>query len=436
MDYLDGASSTTTPATSSGADGAGMGGHDAPRPRQLRRLRTAAVHAGERAPRPDFQPLATPIYHTATFLYDTAAELDGAFDADPGYVYARHGNPTVRALETALATLEGGPDGTVALACASGMAALHAALLATEVGPGERIVASRDLYGATTGLLKGLFLPRGIDVTFVDAGDLAATERALAGGGGPARVLLIETLSNPLLHVGDLPGLADLAHAHGARLVVDATFTPPVLLRPLEWGADLVIHSTTKYLSGHGDVLGGAAIARPEFAPALRLVSRLAGGVPGPTEAWLTLRGLKTLPLRYERQCENAAAVARWLTAHPAVETVHYPGLPGDPHHDRAARLFSADAATEPFGAMVAFALRDGDRARVFRFLDRLELCLPATSLGDVYTLVSYPAMASHRELTPRERARLGIGDGLVRLSAGIEHIDDILTDLAQALDG
>lgn len=396
------------------------------------RRATAAVHAGERAHRGGFTPVSTPIYHAATFLYDTAEELDAAFESSPGPVYARHGNPTVHALESALATLEGG---AVALACASGMAALHAALLACEIGPGDRIVAGRDLYGATANLLHTIFAPLGIEVTFTDTGDLAATERALAAR--RTRVLLVETLSNPLLRVADLPALADLAHRHGARLVVDATFTPPVLLRPLEYGADLVAHSTTKYLSGHGDVLGGAVIGGADFATALQAVGRLVGGILGPNEAWLTLRGIKTLPLRFERQCENAAAVARWLADQPAVEAVHYPGLPSHPQHDLTARLCepaSRDGSPQ-FGAMVAFAIRDADRARVFRFLDRLELCLHATSLGDVYTLISYPAMASHRDLTARQRQRIGIGDGLLRLSVGIEQVEDIIADLGQALE-
>ena len=402
---------------------------------RTRHRATEAVHAGERAARGHFTPVSTPIYHAATFLYDTAAELDGAFDADPSFVYARHGNPTVAALETALARLEGG---ATALACASGMAALHAALLACEVGPGDRVVASQDLYGATAGLLNTIFAPLGIEAAYTDAGDLAATERALAQG--RTRVLLVETLSNPLLRVADLPALAELAHRHGARLVVDATFTPPVLLRPLEHGADLVTHSTTKYLGGHGDVLGGAVIAGltgcPDFAAPLRTVGRLTGGVPGPTEAWLTLRGLKTLPLRLELQCRNAARIARWLAEHPRVEAVHYPGLSGHPQHDLAVRLFDPGEDGPQFGAMVAFTIREADRPCVYRFLDRLELCLRATSLGDVYTLVAYPAMASHREVPPAQRRRLGIGDDLVRLSAGIEQVDDIIADLAQALEG
>jgi cystathionine beta-lyase/cystathionine gamma-synthase len=391
---------------------------------------TAVVHAGERARQRGFTPISTPIYNSSTFLYETTAELDAAFEADPSFVYARHGNPTIHALETALATLEGGPAGAVAYACASGMAALHTALLATGVEPDERIVASRNIYGASASLLKNLFMPQGIDVRFVDTTDLAATEAALSEGN--ARVLLVETLSNPLLRVADLPALADLAHARGAQLVVDATFTPPILLRALEHGADLVVHSTTKYLSGHGDVLGGAVIAGPDYDGTLRSVSRLTGGVPGPTEAWLTLRGLKTLALRYERQCQNAAAIADFLAGHPAVARVYYPRLLDHPDHLLAARLFSGGS----WGAMLAFDLRDANREHVAQVLDRLELCVPATSLGDVYTLVAYPALASHRDLTPKERARVGIGDGLLRLSAGIEHVDDLIADLAQALAG
>ncbi len=401
-----------------------------------RHVRTLAVHAGERSGRQGFKTTSTPIYNTATFLYDTAVELDRAFEADPSFVYARHGNPTIAALETALATLEGGLAGTVAFACASGMAALHAALLATGITPGEGIVASRDLYGTTAALLKNLFMGQGYDVRFVDLADHAAVERALSKDEGEARVLLAETVSNPLLRVADLPALADLAHARGAHLVVDSTFTPPVLLHPLDLGADLVIHSTTKYLNGHGDVLGGVVLGGPDYVATLRAITRLVGGAAGPQEAWLTLRGLKTLPLRYERQCANAARIATWLVGHPAVETVHFPGLPSHPDHALAARLFAGSAVGEAFGAMLAFSIRDADRERVFRFLDRLELCLPATSLGDVYTLVAYPAMASHRELTPRERARVGIGDGLLRVSVGIEDVDDLIADLTQALEG
>lgn len=392
---------------------------------------TTAVHAGEQAEPGVYRPVSTPIHHAATYLYDTTDQLDAAFENRSGFVYTRQGNPTVQALETALAALEGAG---IALATASGMAALHAALLACELAPGDRLVASQDLYGTSASLLNTIFAAQGVEVRYVDVNDRAATERALAGG--QARVLLIEILSNPLLRVADLPALSHLAHQHDARLVVDATFTPPVLLRTLEHGADLAVHSTTKYLGGHGDVLGGVVVAGADFATSLRTIGRLVGGVPGPTEAWLTLRGLKTLPLRYERQSENAAAIAAWLAARPEVSAVHYPGLPSHPGHDLAARLFAGSGrrGQPSFGAMVAFELRAGDRAAAGRFLDRLELCLPATSLGDVYTLIAYPAIASHRDVPAPRRARLGIGDGLLRLSAGIEALDDILADLDQAL--
>ena len=403
--------------------------------RTQRHIETAAVHAGERAVRGGFRTTSTPIYQTTTFLYDSAAALDAAFEEDPSFVYTRHGNPTIVALETALATLEGGA-GTVAYACASGMAAIHTALLATGVVPGERIVASRDLYGTTAALLKNLFMGQGYDIRFVDFGDHAAVDKALSEG--EARVLLGETLSNPLLRLADVPALADLAHAHGAQFVLDSTFTPPLLLRPLDHGADLVTHSTTKYLSGHGDVLGGVVLGGPDHDATLRAVTRLVGGAAGPQEAWLTLRGLKTLPLRFARQCANARTIASWLAAHPAIERVEFPGLAEHPDHALAERLFGATVApgeTTEYGAMLSFTVRDADRARIFAILDRLELCLPATSLGDIYTLVAYPAIASHRELTARERARVGIGDNLLRLSVGLEHVDDIIADLAGALE-
>lgn len=433
--------STTIEPTTGTATPASSGSTNAPPASpagaRWRKPQTAAVHAGERATQPRFRPTSTPIYNTATYLYDTAAELDEAFEADPSFVYARHGNPTIHALETALATLEGGAEGAVTYACASGMAALHAAVLVSGISAGERIVVSRDLYGATGGLLKNVFMPLGIDVRFVETTDLDATTRAVQGG--DTRVLLVETLSNPLLRVADIPALAEVAHANGAQLIVDGTFTPPLLLRPLELGADLVTHSTTKYISGHGDVLGGAVSGGPGHDATLRAVTRLIGGAIGPNEAWLTLRGLKTLALRYERQCANAWKIARWLFDHPAIETVHFPGLPGHPDHAVATRLFGqgSQIAVEPlpYGAMIAFVIRDADRARAHRFLDRLELCLRATSLGDVYTIVAYPPMASHRDLTAKERARIGITDGLIRLSVGIEHADDIIADLARALD-
>jgi cystathionine gamma-synthase/methionine-gamma-lyase len=258
--------------------------------------------------------------------------------------------------------------------------------------------------------------------------DLDALEQALAEE-RPAAVIL-ETISNPLLKVADLPAVIERAHAAGAEVIVDATFSTPWLCRPLEYSADYVVHSATKYLGGHGDVLGGViATSRPR-RQSLNELLKLVGSILGPHEAWLILRGLKTLPLRVQRQCENALRVAQWLEAHPAVARVNYPGLPSHPHHELATRLFGGRG----YGGVVSFELAGGGAPAAFRFLEALRLVLPATSLGDIYSLVLYPAMSSHRSLTPEERARLGISDNLLRLSVGIEDVADIQADLDQAL--
>ena len=389
-------------------------------------LATLAVHAG-RPPRVGGQPLSVPIYHAASFVFESAETLDAVLGGErPDFVYSRYANPTVVALEEAVATLEGA-DGAVAFA--SGMAAIHAALLATGLRSGDALLASQDCYGMTRTLLEALFASLGVRVRFVDACDHAAVEAALAAE--RPRALLVETVSNPLLRIADLPALAALAHAVGAALVVDATFTPPPLLQPLRFGADLVVHSATKYLGGHDDVTGGLVAGSADRVAELRNLVKLVGGVLSPAEAYLTLRGIKTLALRIERQCRNALAVAEWLAAHPRIERVSYPGLPSHPQHALARRLFAPGL----FGGMVAFDLRGGDRAAVFAFMDRLRLVRPAPTLGDVYSLLLYPAIASHRALTPELRRRLGIGDGLVRLSVGIEDSQDIIADLASALE-
>jgi cystathionine gamma-synthase/methionine-gamma-lyase len=386
---------------------------------------TQAVHAGERAPKPDFTPVATPIYQSASFVYDDLETMDAIFGgARPGYVYTRYGNPTVAALERAVATLEGGET---AVAYASGMAAIHAALLALEVVAGAAVVAAQDLYGATSTLLTTIFARQDVRVHLVDMRDLDQVERAIQRA--RPTVVLAEMLSNPLLKVVDLEEVARLAHAHGATLVVDSTFTSPYLLQPLRYGADVVIHSATKFLGGHGDVTGGIVVAPAAYRPKLELVGRLVGGILSPHEAYLTLRGLKTLPLRLRQQCQNAMAIARWLAEQPRVRAVHYPGLERHPDHGLARRLLRPGC----FGAVLSFELVDGDRQRVFAFLNRLRLCLLATTLGDIYTELLYPAMSSHRMLSPEQRAALGIGEGLVRLSAGIEAVEDVIADLEQA---
>jgi len=396
-------------------------------PRSTWRLDTRAVHSGERVRPGAAVPTATPIYHSATFVYDTAEELDAVFGGEAhGYTYTRLGNPTVQALETAVAALEGAQH---CVAFASGMAALHAALLSSGIASGDRIIAGRDLYAATYTLLNSVLAPLGVTTVFVDLHEPGALEAALAAG--ETRAVLVETVSNPLLRVADLPALARVAHAHGALLIADAPSTPPPLGRPLAHGADLVVHSATKYLGGHADVTAGIVYGNGMAAATLAPLARTLGALLAPNEAWLLLRGLKTLPLRLRRQCASARLLARLLADHPRVACVHYPGLRSHPQHALARRLLHPGW----YGGMISFELRDAGQAEVFRFLNSLCLCLPTTSLGDIYTLVSCPAMASHRELSPRQCQAMGIGPALLRLSVGIEHPADLAADLLGALD-
>ncbi|HEV2106691.1 MAG TPA: aminotransferase class I/II-fold pyridoxal phosphate-dependent enzyme, partial [Thermomicrobiales bacterium] len=348
--------------------------------------------------------------------------LDAVFGNErPGYVYTRYGNPTIRALETSIAALEGTED---AVAYASGMAAIHAAIL-VEVQAGDHVVAARDVYGATYAILTKLFANLGVKTTLVDITDLDAVRRVVED----VRPTLIacETISNPLLRVPDLKGLSRIAHEAGARLMVDNTFASPYLVRPARHGADTVVHSGTKYLGGHGDVTAGIVATTAERAHELREQAKLVGPTLGPFEAWLTLRGIKTLPLRVQRQSDSALAIARWLGEHPLVSTVNYPGL---------AELGAAGDIFErgTHGGMISFEVKDAGREEIFSFMAALKLCIPATTLGDVYSLVLYPAMSSHRALTTEQRAEVGISDGLVRLSVGIEDIEDITRDLDHAL--
>lgn len=396
------------------------------------RLPTRLVHAGERAPAPAATPTATPIYTSATYLHPDFAALDEALESDSGYVYTRHGNPTVAALEEAMTIAERGAGAAV---FASGMAALYAALLAAgtprgATAPAPRaILAARDMYGATTLLLQEFFAARGTRIATCDMCDLNAVDAALEET--QPDVVLVEQLSNPLLRVVDIRALAQRARSVGARLVVDSTIATPILQQPLTLGADLVVHSATKYLGGHGDVAGGVVVARAGLVrDTLRRQARLIGATLGPFEAYQILRGLKTLALRVQQQCRSAAEIAAWLTTHPAVASVYYPGLDTHPQHALAAEAFGG-----LFGALVTFDLRGANRATLPRFFDALRLVLPATTLGDVYTLASAPAVASHRELTPEQRAERGISDAMVRLSVGIEDVADIIADLRQALD-
>ena len=389
---------------------------------------TKAVHAGERGPRPDFTPVSTPVHYSVGYLYDDMEDLDGVFGGErSGFVYLRYGSPTVGAFEEAVAELEGGDD---AVAFASGMGAIHAALMGAGVQAGRSVVAAADLYGATYALLERTFASLGVRVRFVDIADLDLVGRAIADE-RPAAVLC-EIISNPLMKVADVPALAGMAHSAGATLIVDSTFASPYLFRALEQGADYAVHSASKYLAGHGDVLAGVVACSAARGHDLRERQKLLGANLGPQQAWLAMRGLKTLPLRMRQHCANAQVVAEWLAGHPAVARVHYPGLPEHPQHAVADSLFGGRG----FGGMMSFDLRDAGQAEVFSFMEALELVLPATTLGDVYSLTLYPAHSSHRQVAPEVRQAIGIGDGLVRLSVGIEDAEDVIADLRQAMEG
>ncbi|HEY8188661.1 MAG TPA: PLP-dependent aspartate aminotransferase family protein [Pyrinomonadaceae bacterium] len=392
-----------------------------------RGINTQMVHAGERGATPHGKPVATPIYATATFTYDSMAETDQVFAGErPGYVYTRYGNPTTAALEEAMRVLE---EGAAACAYATGMAALHAAIFACELTPGATILASQDLYGATTDLLFKVIGSYDIRTITADFSDLE-TVRAKALEVKP-RLLIAETISNPLLKVCDLITCAEIAREVGARFIVDNTFTSPYLCQPLKHGADFSVHSATKYLGGHADVMGGVVVARDEVdLPTLIGVMKLVGGVLGVWEAHEIHRGLKTLSLRMGRQCDNALHLAKHLENHESLSRVYYPGL-ADPEKQQITRRI----VRPPYsGALVSIELRNNTREAAFRFMDALSLCVRSTSLGDVFTGVLHPATASHREVAPKRRQELGITEGLVRISVGIEDIEDIIADIEQAL--
>ena len=395
--------------------------------RDERRLATLAVHAGERGPRPDFTPVTTPIYHSVGYLYESMDDMDAVFGGErEGFVYPRYGSPTVSAFERAFAALEGAPE---AVAFASGMAAVHAALLGAGVRAGATVVAAADVYGATYALLDGTLHAMDVETRFVDITQLAAVRDAVTEMRPVA--VVCEAISNPLLKVADVAQLAAIAHDAGAALIVDSTFATPYLLRPLAHGVDYVVHSATKYIGGHGDVMAGIVACDADRAKDLRDRQKLLGANLGPQEAWMALRGIKTLVLRVREQFSSAQVVAHWLAAHPRVERVYYPGLPTHPQYPLATDLYGGRG----YGGMVTMVLRDAGRDDVLRFMERLRLVLPATTLGDVQSLCLYPAMSSHRAVAPEVRAALGITDGLVRLSIGIEDVQDIIADLEQALE-
>ena len=392
------------------------------------RFDTLAVHAGEFPFTIDgAHPTAPPLVPASSYWYESVDDLDRVLgDAQPGYSYARYASPTVVGFEAAVAALEGAP---AAVAFASGMAAIHAAVRACAPSPGAVLFASQDCYGGTFTLLNNTLTQEGLTVRFVDVFDLPALARRLADERPAA--LLLEVVSNPLERVADLEAVLALGKTTGTPILVDSTFTTPYLIRPLSQGATAVIHSATKYLGGHGDVTGGVvACSSEEQAAGLRNWRKYTGAVLGVMEAYLSLRGVRTLSLRMTRQCANAAAVAHTLAGDRRIERVYYPGLAESPDYAVASRLFPEGL----FGAMLAFAIRDADKPAVMGFLERLELIRAAPTMGDCFSLVLYPVIASHRGLTPAERRERGIHDNIVRFSAGIEDPADLLADLDQAL--
>ena len=373
---------------------------------------TLAIHAGQ-DPDPLTGAVVPPIYQVSTFKQDGVGGLRG------GYEYARSANPTRTALEQCLAALEAAPS---ALAFASGLAA-EDALLRTVCSPGDHVLVPNDAYGGTYRLFDRVLAGWGLSHTVVDMSDLAAVRAQLAAR--PVRLIWAETPTNPLLNIADIRGLARAAHEAGAKLVVDNTFASPYLQQPLTLGADAVVHSTTKYLGGHSDVVGGAlALADADLAGQIDYIRNATGGVPGPFDAWLTLRGIKTLAARMDRHCRNAVRVAQMLAEHPAVAEVFYPGLPNHPGHKTAQEQMRA------FGGMVSFRLLAGEEAAV-RTCGRTRLFTLGESLGGVESLIEHPNRMTHASVAG---SQLEVPADLVRLSVGIEDCDDLLDDLRQAL--
>jgi cystathionine beta-lyase/cystathionine gamma-synthase len=391
------------------------------------KIHSKAVHSGDRKRKAGVPiPVTTPIHTAASFFYDSLESIDKVFAKEMhGYAYSRYDNPTNAALEELVSSLESA-HGT--LATASGMSALQIAITAALTDRRKHVLAANALYGATVKLLQQVFEPFGTTNAFVDICDLDAVQKAIAAD--RPGVILMETISNPLLRIGQIDKIAQMARDCGACLIVDNTFATPALVRPLELGAHISLSSATKYLSGHGDVIGGLVSCDEEHFEPVRALSRIYGPILGPFECYLTMRGIKTFPLRIERQNQNAIHVAKHLAKHPKVQAVYFPGLENHPDQETTARLLPAGQ----FGAMVSFEIEGADRQAIFGFFDCLKMIVPATSLGDVHTMALYPAIASHRDIPPKQRARLGIHDNLVRLSVGIEDVEDILADLDQAL--
>ena len=393
------------------------------------KFESQVVHVGDRKrSKCGPVPSTTPIHLGTTFFYESAERLDRIFGhEEEGVSYARYGNPTNEALEELTTALDNGHG---SLATASGMAAIQIAVQTALLDRPRSIVSSNALYGATIKMFDLVFSTLDVDVTYVDMCDLDAVQKTIAAK--QPGIVFMESISNPLMRVGPIDKIAELARAAGAALIVDSTFSTPMMVRPLDLGANLVVHSATKYLAGHGDVLGGIVVSDEAHNEILHTLSRISGPVLGPFESYLTMRGIKTLALRFERQCQNAKKIAEWLMGQASVERVYYCSDPEHPDADVIAKLFTPGL----YSAILSFEIKDADRAAILAFMNRLRMIVPGTSLGDVHTLLLYPPMSSHRDISPKLRERMGIRENLVRLALGIEAADDIRADLEQALAG
>jgi len=389
-----------------------------------RRLATGVVHGAKRKVDPLTRSLTVPIYQSAVFGFKNAEQGAAIFaGAEKGYFYTRLGNPTHTALEERMAFLEGGED---AVAFASGMAAISTTIL-TLCRSGDRIISSYPIYGGTHSLFKELLPKFGIEVVYVDALKFSSLAGQVADE--RTKIFYLESPANPTLILVDLERASRLAHKFKAKVMVDNTFATPYHQRPLEWGADIVIHSGTKYIGGHGDTVGGIAVGKRSFCEEVRsVVLRDLGGIISPLNAWLLLRGLKTLALRMEKHSENGMKVAKFLESHPKVERVHYLGLPSHPQYKLALKQM-----TNGFSGIVAFELKGG-RPAGKKLLNRVRLCTLAISLGSTDTLIEHPASMTHSTYSIEELKQFGITEGLVRLSVGIEDSSDIIKDLEEAL--
>ncbi|MGM0420070.1 MAG: methionine gamma-lyase [Bacillota bacterium] len=386
------------------------------------KFNTQAVHAGEK-PCPETGALRVPIYQSSTFVFDNCEQGGRRFAGEePGYIYTRLGNPTQSALEEKMAILEGKED---AIALGSGMAAVSSVVMGL-LTAGDHLIASDTLYGCTFSLFSELLPKWGIDVSFVDMSELKNLEQEIKPN---TRLIYTETPSNPTMNMVDLQGVAEIAQASSILTVVDNTFMSPYLQKPDEFGIDIIVHSATKYIGGHGDTIAGIICGPQEILDELRATTvKDFGGIIAPFDAFLLLRGLKTLTVRMDRIVENAQQVAEFLAGHPAVEKVYYPGLPSHPQYELGKKQMKAA------GGVMSFEVKGGIEAGK-QLLDSLELCILAVSLGDVDTLIQHPASMTHYVVPREERLKAGITDGMIRLAVGIEDVTDIISDLKAGLD-